>query len=137
MNSIKLGTYIVVKLYTLQDHVMYVCLEKKIGIWTSINYISFEIEHKFDVSIQKGLLNIINYLIGYEGHEGQMKQDWKVFQTNRYKKNITNGNFVTFSANYYHYYRMYLLIQRKSLWCNLQGQKSAQRPYDVQNCNLQ
>ena len=28
------------------------------------------------------------------------------------------------------------LFQRKSLWYNLQGQKSAQRPYDVQNCNL-
>ena len=60
--------------------------KEKNRIWTSKNYISFQIEHKFDISIQQGLLNIINYLIGYEGHEGQIKQDWKVFQTNRYKK---------------------------------------------------
>ena len=68
--------------------------KKKNRIWTSNNYISFQIEHnKFDVSIQQGLLNIRSYSIGYKGHEGQIKQDWKVFQTNRYKKVLQNGSY--------------------------------------------
>jgi hypothetical protein len=51
-----------------------------------------------NISIQQGLLNIRNYLIGYEGHESQIKQDWKVFQPHGCGKVLQNYKMAAMEA---------------------------------------